>query len=71
MASVRGCPRNPLAVYMLGRTYERLGEAVPAQRQFQAAYNLYKSFGWTPPTVASAMRSRKPATPIPGTRPPS
>ena len=47
-ASVRLCPRNPLAVYMLGRAYRIEGRAREARRLFEDAYRLYARSGWVP-----------------------
>jgi tetratricopeptide (TPR) repeat protein len=46
--SVRVCPENPLAVYMLGRVHWSQGRAEQARKQFNAADALYSRFGWIP-----------------------
>ncbi len=46
--AIRLCPENPLAVYMLGRVYQRQGKAEAAKRQFAQAYRQYKRSGWLP-----------------------
>jgi hypothetical protein len=62
--SVRLSPGNPLAVYMLGRAMNSLGDAGRADMLFVKAYRLYSGYGWVPAgakeTYALA-RSRKPA----------
>lgn len=46
--SVKYCPRNPLAVYMLGRTHLALGQSAQAAKELARAMSLYRSFGWVP-----------------------
>ena len=46
--SVKLCPRNPLAVYMLGRAYLTSGDAREARTLLARAYGLYTEFGWVP-----------------------
>ncbi len=46
--SVSECPQNPLAVYMLGKVQERLGENIPASKSYTRAYSLYSRYGWVP-----------------------
>ncbi len=46
--SVSECPRNPLAVYMLGKVQERQGEIAAARKSYTNAYALYSQFGWIP-----------------------
>jgi len=46
--SVKVCPENPLAVYMLGRVHWSQGRAEQARKQFNAADALYSRFGWIP-----------------------
>ncbi len=41
-------PRNPLAVYVLGHVYRRLGKADEARAQYAQGYQLYQSFGYVP-----------------------
>ena len=47
-ASVETCPENPLAVYMLGRTYLAEGRREVALNTLQQASVLYSQFGWVP-----------------------
>lgn len=53
--SLQRCPQNPLSAYMLGRVYRRVGNALAAKRQFQAAYLLYARFGWIPEGLRQAL----------------
>ena len=46
--SVRLCPDNPLAVYMLGRVHQAQGKLSLAAKEFERAYQLYQRFGWVP-----------------------
>jgi hypothetical protein len=46
--SVRTCPSNPLAVYMLGRVFLAEGNKAEAKKYIDSAYKLYKDFGWIP-----------------------
>lgn len=46
--SVRLCPQNPLAVYMLARAYVQQGRAAQARPIAQNACELYQKFGWMP-----------------------
>jgi hypothetical protein len=46
--SVRLCPKNPLAVYMLGRTCLCEGNPDQARALLEKANRLYESFGWVP-----------------------
>jgi hypothetical protein len=46
--SVRLCPKNPLAVYMLGRTYLLESKDGQARRSIHDANALYARFGWVP-----------------------
>lgn len=48
-AAVREYPRNPLAVYQLGRVYVRQSKTEAARAQFASALRLYQGFGWVPP----------------------
>jgi tetratricopeptide (TPR) repeat protein len=48
LTSVRLCPENPLAVYILGRAYLAQGNRRRAQEQFEQAYDLYSRYGWVP-----------------------
>ena len=60
--SVRECPRNPLAVYMLGRVQERRGNPVAAQKSYNNAYGLYLRYGWIPDEMnraRTAVKQRK------------
>jgi hypothetical protein len=47
--SVAFCPRNPLAVYMLGRARLAQGRTQDARPILQRAHDLYARFGWVPP----------------------
>jgi len=49
--SVTICPRNPLALYMLGKTYLAEGNAKQARDTFQRARKLYSQFGWVPQSL--------------------
>jgi hypothetical protein len=53
--AVKECPRNPLAVYVLGRVYLKQGRRDVARRQIQSAYALYRKFGWVPPGEREAL----------------
>lgn len=53
--SVWLCPKNPLAVYMLGRAYMLQGNKVEAKKRFYAANDLYARYGWVPPGEKSAL----------------
>ncbi|MEI6512487.1 MAG: tetratricopeptide repeat protein [bacterium] len=57
--SVKFCPKNPLAVYTLGRTYRALGRNDEALTQFQLAVKLYKDFGWIPDGPRDALNRRR------------
>jgi hypothetical protein len=46
--SVRLCPENPLALYMLGRAHLAQGESAVAAKEFERAHRLYRRFGWVP-----------------------
>jgi tetratricopeptide (TPR) repeat protein len=46
--AIRLCPENPLATYMLGRVYQRLGKTEAARQQFAQSYRLYSRFGYLP-----------------------
>lgn len=46
--SVKLCPKNPLSVFMLGRTYQSLGKYDQARAEYRQAYRLYNAFGWMP-----------------------
>jgi hypothetical protein len=46
--SVAFCPQNPLAVYMLGRTYLAEGKTGQAGITLIKALHLYQQFGWVP-----------------------
>jgi hypothetical protein len=46
--SVRICPRNPLAVYVLGKVCLAEGHRQEARGLLQRAYKLYSQFGWVP-----------------------
>ncbi|MCE9559242.1 MAG: hypothetical protein K8R88_09845 [Armatimonadetes bacterium] len=49
--SVRRCPQNPLAVFMLGKAQERLGKKAQAKKTYASAKKLYTKYGWTPDNV--------------------
>ena len=46
--AIRLCPDNPLAVYMVGRVYQRLGKDKAARAQFAESYQKYSAFGYLP-----------------------
>jgi tetratricopeptide (TPR) repeat protein len=50
-------PRNPLAVYMLGHIYQKLGKTDAAASQYLAARDLYDRYGWIPQGVVDALAS--------------
>jgi hypothetical protein len=52
--SVALCPGNPIAVYLLGRTYRAEGRRAEASRLLTRARNLYLSYGWLPDGPAQA-----------------
>lgn len=52
--AVEICPRNPLAVYMLGRVYLKQGQREPARAALRQAKGLYVRFGWTPQGLRDA-----------------
>lgn len=47
--------QNPLAVYILGRVEERLGEKRLAAQSYKDAIALYAKFGWTPGGVKESL----------------
>lgn len=47
-------PSNPLAVYVLGHVYRRLGKADEARTQYAQGYRLYQSFGYVPAGAKTA-----------------
>lgn len=49
--SAKVCPRNPLSVYMLGRTYLAEGKIQEAGKCLRVADKLYASDGWVPAGV--------------------
>lgn len=49
------CPRNPLAVYMLGRVYLRMGNMDAARKQLLAAQKVYEKAGWLPDGARDAL----------------
>jgi hypothetical protein len=53
--SVWLCPKNPLAVYMLGRAYMLQGNKAEARKRFNTANALYTRFGWVPPGEKAAL----------------
>ena|GEM_PF-443521 len=46
--SVEICPKNPLAVFTLGRVYLSEGKTQAARKSVLEAYHLYLQFGWVP-----------------------
>jgi hypothetical protein len=46
--STQLCPRNPLAVYMLGRVYLWQGRVGEARELLERACTLYARYGWVP-----------------------
>ncbi len=52
--SVALCPGNPIAVYLLGRTYRSEGQRTKAARLLLKARDLYTSYGWLPEGPAEA-----------------
>lgn len=46
--SIKMCPGNPLATFMLGRAYLALGDRNQAHEEIAASVSLYKKFGWVP-----------------------
>jgi hypothetical protein len=46
--SMKRCPQNPLAVYMLGRVYLDQGKTALARQTLNRAKTLYMRFGWVP-----------------------
>ena len=46
--AITDCPDNPLAVYMLGNVYERLGKLDQARTQFAQAHEQYDRSGYIP-----------------------
>lgn len=61
--SVRICPQNPLALYMLGRAYLAQGNIDTARQALARANGLYRRFGWTPdgPKQYLALANRREA----------
>lgn len=57
--SVAECPRNPLAVYMLGRVQDRQGKIAPASQSYNNAYLLYTRYGWVPDAEIRALAAIK------------
>jgi hypothetical protein len=54
-------PKNPLAVYMLGRAYRAERNFRQSARLFRRAYSLYSEFGWVPQGTRQAYAlSRRP-----------
>jgi tetratricopeptide (TPR) repeat protein len=47
-AAIKIQPRNPLAVYVLGHVYRRLGKTDQARAQYAQGYQLYQTFGYVP-----------------------
>lgn len=46
--SIKACPENPLAQYVLGRVYLRQGKEAEAKAQIVTAYRMYEKAGWVP-----------------------
>lgn len=53
--SIQENPANPLAVYMLGNVYRKLGNKDLARRQYQQAQVLYAKDGWLPQGLTDAL----------------
>jgi hypothetical protein len=58
--SVRICPANALAVYMLGRTLFYQGDGRGARKLFLTARDLYRRYGWVPAGVKDALAATNP-----------
>jgi hypothetical protein len=58
--SVRGCPGNSLAVYMLGRTLLYQGHTDEARKRFTTAEELYAGYGWVPDGLREALAATQP-----------
>lgn len=56
--SIQENPANPLAVYMLGHAYRKLGKGDLATHQYQAARVLYAKDGWLPQGIIDALARR-------------
>jgi hypothetical protein len=56
--SRRECPNNPLAVYMLGRTYAKLGRESEQMACLEQAMALCQEFGWVPDGLRNALKVR-------------
>ncbi len=57
--SVEICPGNPLAVFMLGRAYDKSGDAKSAAARYRSAYALYTKYGWVPGSVKGYVPNAK------------
>jgi hypothetical protein len=53
--SIKENPKNPLAVYMLGHIYQKLGKSDAGMSQYLAARDLYADDGWVPQGVRDAL----------------
>ncbi|MEA2552380.1 MAG: hypothetical protein QOJ65_556 [Fimbriimonadaceae bacterium] len=53
--SVQDNPKNPLAVYMLGHVYQKLGKSGEAKDRYVAAKALYAEAGWIPQGMKDAL----------------
>ena len=53
--SVKECPQNPLAQYVLGRVYLRQNNEAAAKTQIATAYRLYEKAGWVPQGAKDAL----------------
>ena len=58
--SIRECPQNPLAQYVLGRVYLRQNKMSEAAPQIATAYALYEKAGWVPQGAKEALALVKP-----------
>lgn len=64
--SLRYCPQNPLAVYMLARVYALQGKEEQARLMIRNANMLYKRFGWVPQGAKDYLaRIDRPKNPVP------
>jgi hypothetical protein len=52
--AINECPQNPLAVYMLGRVYQKMGRTNLARTQFAMAHSQYNRAGYVPDGAADA-----------------
>lgn len=54
--SVQLCPKNPLAVFMLGRVLAAEGKGKAALGFYRRSVEIYNSFGWVPASPRQAAR---------------